>query len=433
MNQTNLVPDKLSPVARFGIEIEMKLAGDDQFRDEKSPIKKSLEKYKDFIELGKDCFGSIAELRTLEYGFPLDHEHQKLLFNVINEFHKSTDLSLFLSNHIHVDSDYKACATGNLIDFSMDNNSGRTHEMKSLDTCTRYLDAQNPDLYNSFDMSTLIDQMVVLEELKHEIMTPFAIKQAKEIRAASGLDLNTSVLIAQAAESAKGHIIPNILRLAESNRAYIETVAEAHLGEEKLDLDFMKYSLYKVSLTQNLINALKEASETEQLGFRIQAESMDHYLTNKFLFSPEISIPCKDAFLKENIKLPFKADDRARDLFDQLKRARDGDQFILKRDANGNLGITEPEVSKAKSGEAHEDKVAVLIADRLDPAEISKRKNWLLEYTSEYFPEANQKIVDNVCENYRLKESFLHGYRLTEDLIGFMEHVKSDDDAAVFL
>ena len=230
MNQVDLVPEliKISPDKRFGIEIEMKLKGYDQIRDQHSQFQKALEDYRDFIELGTDIHDTIAELRTLKYGFPLDDKHQQLLFNVINEFNKSTDLSLFLSNHIHVDSASGKNYFDKLIDYSMENNGGRTWEMKSLDTCSAYLDPQNPDLYYSFNMSNLIDQMVILEELKQDTTNYFSIKQAKKIQKASGLDLNSSLLISQAIAAGKSHIIPNVLRLAESKRAYIETNCKSH-------------------------------------------------------------------------------------------------------------------------------------------------------------------------------------------------------------
>ena len=77
MNQANLLPSEINPDTSYGIEIEAKLAGANNARIDSSKLKKKLEVYKQFIELGTDYNDQLAELRTLKGGFKLNKESQK--------------------------------------------------------------------------------------------------------------------------------------------------------------------------------------------------------------------------------------------------------------------------------------------------------------------------------------------------------------------
>ena len=410
MNQKNLVPEELSEEDHFGIEIEMKLQDEDQTRTSNSPIKQALSPYHHFIELGKDGYNTIAELRTLNYGFPLNAENQKNLFNVINEFHKSEDLCLFLSNHIHVDQGKSMNATGNLLSFTVDNNGGRTWETKSLDCDSVYLDSQNRNLYHSFNMSALIDQMVILNELKDATISPASIYKAKQLQEISNINLNSSLLLVQAVSSGKNHILPNIFRLIEFKKDYIETECDAHLGEDKLKIDFFNNPAYKISLDSDFIDYLESISPEEQLAFSIAGEDIDNDLTLKLLTSKNISYDCKKKFI-DNMDYQ-NPDQHALTLFTKLK------------ESHLNNSNTEQESDKQK--------LAYQIARKLQITDITETINQIMNELKTDFPDAVEQIIYSTSLYYANGRGWASQVSLNSEIIDFLENLKDSDPLHCF-
>jgi hypothetical protein len=233
MNQVDLLPSQINPNANYGIEIELKLAGANGYRGDTSIIKKRLQPYADFIELGIDfgildrstgvlsnVEGLISELRTLSGGFKLNQENQRKLFEIVNIFHQSSDLMLFLSQHVHVDRNL--IPPPDLLLRFMQNKDFPTLETKSLDLDTMQLTANNNLIY-SYQASNLIDQMIVLEELKYTKPSSEAILKSFELNEKYGISLSIAQVMLTAVENKKGYLIPNILRLNSQGKNYLET------------------------------------------------------------------------------------------------------------------------------------------------------------------------------------------------------------------
>jgi hypothetical protein len=233
MNQVDLLPSQINPDANYGIEIELKLAGKNGYRDGTSIIQKRLQPYADFIELGIDfrildrstgvlsnVEGLISELRTLSGGFKLNEENQRKLFEIVNIFHQSPDLMLFLSQHVHVDKE--SIPPPDLLLRFMQNEDFPTLETKSLDLDTMQLTANNNLIY-SYQVSNLIDQMIVLEELKNTKPSIEAILKSFELNEKYGISLSIAQVMLTAVEHEKGYLIPNILRLNSQGKNYLET------------------------------------------------------------------------------------------------------------------------------------------------------------------------------------------------------------------
>jgi hypothetical protein len=164
MNQVDLLPSQINSDTKYGIEIEIKLAGENGYRDPYSTIQNSLKPYSDFIGLGTDFGYSISEMRTGRGGFKLNEKTQEKLFEIVNIFHKSPDLMLFLSQHVHVDKASATYPSDSLLSL-IENNNDVTLETKSLDLDTTQLNPNNNLIY-SYQVPNLIDQMLILEELK---------------------------------------------------------------------------------------------------------------------------------------------------------------------------------------------------------------------------------------------------------------------------
>ena len=221
MNQVDLLPFQINPDANYGIEIELKLAGDNGCRDDTSIIQERLKHYADFIELGTDFGDSISEMRTGEGGFKLNKENQKSLFEIVNIFHQSPDLMLFLSQHVHVDKEFLDYPPDSLLSL-MKNNNGVTLETKSLDLDTMQLNPNNNLVY-SYQVPNLIDQMIVLEELKNTKPSVEAIVKSFELNKKYGISLGVAQVMLTAVENEKGYLIPNLLRLNNQGKNYLET------------------------------------------------------------------------------------------------------------------------------------------------------------------------------------------------------------------
>ena len=236
MNQVDLLPSQINPDANYGIEIEMKLAGKYGGRDDTSLIQKCLKPYADFIELGidfrirdpltKKLSGKISELRTLSGGFKLNEENQRNLFEIVNIFHKSPDLMLFLSQHVHVDKESQTYPPDSLLSLMKNNNNNNnnkvTLETKSLDLDAMQLNPNNNLVY-SYQVPNLIDQMIVLEALKKTKPSADAIVKSFELNKKYGISLGIAQVMLTAVENNKGYLIPNLLRLNSQGKNYLET------------------------------------------------------------------------------------------------------------------------------------------------------------------------------------------------------------------
>ncbi|MFZ4084387.1 MAG: hypothetical protein ACOYK1_02440 [Vampirovibrionia bacterium] len=231
MNQVDLLPSQINPDAKYGIEIEMKLAGKYGDRDDTSLIQKCLKPYAGFVELGIDfpiddpstktgVKGKISELRTLSGGFKLNQENQRNLFEIVNIFHQSPDLMLFLSQHVHLDKE-SVNRSDSLLSL-MKNNNKVTLETKSLDLDTIELNPNNNLVY-SYQVPNLIDQMIVLEELKKTKPSADAIVKSFELNKKYGISLGIAQVMLTAVENNKGYLIPNLLRLNSQGKNYLKT------------------------------------------------------------------------------------------------------------------------------------------------------------------------------------------------------------------
>jgi hypothetical protein len=202
MNQVILLPSLINPDANYGIEIEMKLAGENNYRDPNSHIQKLLEPFSNFIELGTDFGGMIAEMRTGNGGFKLDEENFTKLFKILNSLHESPDLMLFLSQHIHVDKESTIYPSDALLALES-NSNGVTLETKSLDLDTMQLNSNNNLVY-SCQVPNLIDQMIILEELKNTKPSPEAILKSFQLNDEYKISLSMAQVMLTAIENGKG-------------------------------------------------------------------------------------------------------------------------------------------------------------------------------------------------------------------------------------
>ncbi|NBV99901.1 MAG: hypothetical protein EBR67_10445, partial [Proteobacteria bacterium] len=231
MNQVNLLPHQINPDENYGIEIELKLTGANGYRGDKSPIQESLKPYAGLIELGTDFGGAISEMRTLSGGFKLDKTNQRELFEIVNIFHQSPDLVLFLSQHIHVDIGSNHPSSAPLL-ILKPNSNGVTLETKALDLNTMQLNPNNNLVY-SYQVPDLIDQMIILEDLKELKPSGDIIFKSFELNEKCGISLSMAQVMLAAVESDKGYLIPNLLRLNSEGKNYLET---NYLAEDEVAL-----------------------------------------------------------------------------------------------------------------------------------------------------------------------------------------------------
>ena len=243
MNQVDLLPPQINPDVNYGIEIELKLPGMLVHTDGNPGIRELLKPYADFIELGIDARfwdrvndviseteGYFSELRTLSGGFKLNEKNQRNLFEIVNIFHKSPELMLFLSQHVHVDK--VPLPSPDLLLKLQRNQDNETRETKSLNLDTMQLNPNNNLVYG-FDVSNLVDQMIVLEELKNIKPSAEAIIKSFELNDKYGISLGMAQVMLTAVESGKDYLIPNLLRLNSEGKNYLET---NYLAENEVDL-----------------------------------------------------------------------------------------------------------------------------------------------------------------------------------------------------
>lgn len=246
-NQTDLIPSAINPDKNYGIEIELKLRGSDNSREDDSPIRRDLKAHEDFIELGTDFNDAIAELRTLEGGFKLNQENYEKLFEIVNTIHKSPDLVSFLSQHIHLDNEYRNYQSPFLLNFI--HNGLGTLETKSLNLNSTILDGNNNLLY-SYSVSNFVDQMIALEELKNIKSSPDSYIKSFQLSEKFGIPQEYSYLLCESIANNKSHIIPNLLRLHSDNKDYIDIKAPLHQAIETLDLKSIQAILNGLSVEQ---------------------------------------------------------------------------------------------------------------------------------------------------------------------------------------
>ncbi len=232
MNQVDLLPPQINLDANYGIEIEVKLPGMVVHTDGNLCMRERLKPYADFIELGIDfglwdpvtqkrseTEGEISELRTLSGGFKLNEENQRKLFEIVNIFHESPDLMLFLSQHVHVDkSNINPLALLSLIQ----NENKVTLETKYLDLDTTQLNPNNNLVY-SYQAPNLIDQMIVLEELKNVALSPEALAKSFELSDQYKISISMAQVMLAAVQEGKGYLLPNLLRLNSEGKNYLKS------------------------------------------------------------------------------------------------------------------------------------------------------------------------------------------------------------------
>ena len=259
MNQINLLPPQINPDANYGIEIELKLAGSKGERDDNSPIQKLLKPYASFIELGIDFGGSISEMRTLDGGFKLNEENQRNLFEILNIFHKSPELMLFLSQHVHLDKE--SDPPSDLLLSLMQNDNNKTLETKSLDLDTVKLSPNNNLIY-SYQVPNLIDQMVVLGALKNTKPSAEAILKSFELKDKYGISLHIAQVMLTAVENGKDYLIPNLLRLNSEGKNYLET---NYFAKDPEDLICKMIKINREELVEFLLSKVPESQLGEVL------------------------------------------------------------------------------------------------------------------------------------------------------------------------
>jgi hypothetical protein len=263
MNQVILLPSLINPDANYGIEIEMKLAGENNYRDPNSHIQKLLEPFSNFIELGTDFGGMIAEMRTGNGGFKLDEENFTKLFKILNSLHESPDLMLFLSQHIHVDKESTIYPSDALLALES-NSNGVTLETKSLDLDTMQLNSNNNLVY-SCQVPNLIDQMIILEELKNTKPSPEAILKSFQLNDEYKISLSMAQVMLTAIENGKYYLIPNLLRLNSQGKNYLETNYFAE--NEREDLIFKMIDINRKDIVEFIISKDAHAlTQTNQQG-----------------------------------------------------------------------------------------------------------------------------------------------------------------------
>jgi hypothetical protein len=263
MNQVILLPSLINPDANYGIEIEMKLAGENNYRDPNSHIQKLLEPFSNFIELGTDFGGMIAEMRTGNGGFKLDEENFTKLFKILNSLHESPDLMLFLSQHIHVDKESTIYPSDALLALES-NSNGVTLETKSLDLDTMQLNSNNNLVY-SYQVPNLIDQMIILEELKNTKPSPEAILKSFQLNDEYKISLSMAQVMLTAIENGKYYLIPNLLRLNSQGKNYLETNYFAK--NEREDLIFKMIDINRKDIVEFIISKDAHAlTQTNQQG-----------------------------------------------------------------------------------------------------------------------------------------------------------------------
>jgi phage shock protein A len=159
-------------------------------------------------------------MRTGNGGFKLSDKNQRNLFEIVNIFHQSPDLMLFLNQHIHVDKEFPAYSDSLLS--LMENNNGVTLETKSLDSPAMQLNPNNNLVY-SYQVPNLIDQMIILEALKNTKPSADAILKSFELNDKYGISLAMAQVMLTAVENEKGYLIPNLLRLNNQGKNYLKT------------------------------------------------------------------------------------------------------------------------------------------------------------------------------------------------------------------
>ena len=239
MNQKTLVPVEMNPNADYGIEVEIKLDGPSSIRDENSEIKRSLEPYKDLVELGSDYNEDhlydthIGELRSLAGGFKLKAETQKRLYEIFNIIHNSSDFKLNLSNHSHVNFVHQDKRS--LLNLTPKNN-GITLENHAADSNTMEINPNNNLVY-SIQANILIDQLVLTEGLKDVNLSKEALAKSFELRDKYRINLSLAQAMLAAVENKKSYLLPNLLRLNQEGQAYFKT----NFGEQALNIAFDSY------------------------------------------------------------------------------------------------------------------------------------------------------------------------------------------------
>ena len=259
MNQVDLSPSQINLDANYGIEIELKLAGSKGERDDNSPIQKLLKPYASFIELGIDFGGSISEMRTLDGGFKLNEENQRNLFEILNIFHKSPELMLFLSQHVHLDKE--SDPPSDLLLSLMQNDNNKTLETKSLDLDTVKLSPNNNLIY-SYQVPNLIDQMVVLGALKNTKPSAEAILKSFELNDKYGISLHIAQVMLTAVENGKDYLIPNLLRLNSEGKNYLET---NYFAKDPEDLICKMIKINREELVELILSKVPESQLGEVL------------------------------------------------------------------------------------------------------------------------------------------------------------------------
>lgn len=206
---------------QVGIEIEMKLRGNDQYRSSETNIQQFINREFAYLaNLGVDGAHLAAELRTFNKGFRLNSITHHDLLKLSSGLQAQPDLVYFATNHINVDSKEGLAFEDTLLSYRKD--KGKYWESINNPPALFYVDKKTfPFCYEA---SVLIDQIKLHDELVQFSLQDLDLDQIEKLLTQDEKKLffenfnlsqssRVKILLSIAEDLKKPELVPVILRL----------------------------------------------------------------------------------------------------------------------------------------------------------------------------------------------------------------------------